>query len=506
MSLTRNVVASYASQTYVTLIGIVMVPLYIRYMGIEAYGLVGLFVMLQVWFQLLDMGLTATISREAARHDDGGGDALGLRRLLRLLEVFFVVVGALAASALGAGSGGVARHWLNVEHLPLAEVELAVRMMGALVALRWICGLYRGAISGFERLVWLGGFNAIAATARFVLVIPYFLVVGSGATDFFRFQLMVAVLELAILIVYTYRLLPKVRGGRHTPWKWQSLRGAFRFSMGIALTSSIWVFVTQTDKLILSKLLPLSVYAYFSLAVLVASTITLIGGPISAAVLPRMARLCAEDDNDRLVSVYRGATQLVGVLAVPVTLVLAIFGQQLLWAWTGDAEIANQAALALTLYSLGNGFLVLSAMPYYLQFAKGDLKLHVIGHMLFVTLLIPAMVLATMRWGVTGAGFSWLIANAAYFIGWVPMIHRRFFKNLHSKWLLNDLGPIIALTTAGAFVARLTVGTAATRLETIFNVAFVAVMLLLLAAAGSTRIRTAVLIGFRAAVARTASP
>ena len=46
MSLKRNIVASYASQAYVTLIGIIILPLYIKYMGAEAFGLVGFFTML----------------------------------------------------------------------------------------------------------------------------------------------------------------------------------------------------------------------------------------------------------------------------------------------------------------------------------------------------------------------------------------------------------------------------------------------------------------------------
>ena len=46
MSLKRNILANYVSQIYVTLIAIGMVPLYIEYMGAEAYGLVGFFAML----------------------------------------------------------------------------------------------------------------------------------------------------------------------------------------------------------------------------------------------------------------------------------------------------------------------------------------------------------------------------------------------------------------------------------------------------------------------------
>jgi hypothetical protein len=48
------------------------VPLYIKYLGIEAYGLIGIFVMLQAWLTLLDMG---ALGREMARFTGGGHDA-----------------------------------------------------------------------------------------------------------------------------------------------------------------------------------------------------------------------------------------------------------------------------------------------------------------------------------------------------------------------------------------------------------------------------------------------
>ena len=75
MSLKRNILANYASQIYVTLISIVMVPLYLRYMGAEAFGLVGFFATLQMWFNLLDMGLPQQWREK--RH------ALGVERWMR---------------------------------------------------------------------------------------------------------------------------------------------------------------------------------------------------------------------------------------------------------------------------------------------------------------------------------------------------------------------------------------------------------------------------------------
>lgn len=71
MSLKTNIISNYASQIYVTLVGIAVVPLYIKYMGAEAYGLVGVFTLLQTLFNMLDMGLSPTVARETARLSGG---------------------------------------------------------------------------------------------------------------------------------------------------------------------------------------------------------------------------------------------------------------------------------------------------------------------------------------------------------------------------------------------------------------------------------------------------
>ena len=125
MSLKRNILASYASQIYVTLVGILVLPLYINYMGAEAFGLVGFFAMLQVWFNLLDMGLTPTVARETARFRAGASDALNYRRLLRALQVIFFFVALLGGTAMVVFSGLLADGWLKVQTLPLAPPHSA---------------------------------------------------------------------------------------------------------------------------------------------------------------------------------------------------------------------------------------------------------------------------------------------------------------------------------------------------------------------------------------------
>lgn len=492
MSLKRNILASYATQIYVTLVGILILPLYLKYMGAEAYGLVGFFTMLQAWFNLLDMGLTPTVARETARFRGGATDATSYRRLLRALQLIFFAVALLGGGAMFVLSGHIADGWLKVQTLPFAQVKLALQLMALGVALRWMSGLYRGCISGSERLVWLGGFNAFVATLRFVGVLPVLIWVGQSPTVFFTYQLLVAVIELVGLAAKAYSLFPGVPAGQQLGWSPASLflpiKSVLKFSLTIAFTSSVWVLVTQTDKLLLSKLLPLADYGYFTLAVLAASGVMMISGPISGALMPRMARLQAEGDEAGLIALYRNATQIVAVIAIPACLVLAFFAEQVLWIWTGDAHAATQAAPVLRLYALGNGFLAIAAFPYYLQFAKGDLKLHLIGNALFVLLLIPALVWATWQYGVIGAGYAWLGVNSVYFLIWVPKVHSRFVKGLHTQWL-RDIGPTVCLAgLAGALIYCL--GTwPRERLSITMGIIMVSLAVMIVSAVGSSWVR-----------------
>ncbi len=489
MSLTRNIVANYAGQIYVALIGIVLVPMYVQYMGIEAFGLVGFFAMLQAWFMLLDMGLTPTMARETARYGGGSIDALTLRRLLRALEGVFVVVGVLGVLLLIGGSERIASDWLKVRELPQAEVQRAIVLMAMIVGLRWVCGLYRGAINGFERLVWLNVFNAGIATVRFALVVPFLIYVGSTPTHYFGFQLVVAVFELGFLVLMAYRLMPAVDAASHVPWDWRPLRGILKFSLTIAFTGAVWVLVTQTDKLLLSGLIPLTQYATFTLAVLVASGIMMISGPISAALLPRMTRLNAQGDENALIRLYRHATQMVAIVAVPAAATLALFSEPILWAWTGDRELARTAAPVLSLYALGNGFLALAAFPYYLQFAKGDLSLHLIGNLLFLLLFIPLLLWMTRTSGMLGAGYAWIIANVTPFIVWLPVVHRRFARGLHAQWLLHDIGAIALAAAVVAVCAWYFVPLPGGRIAVATSLAGIGACTLLSAMAGSSWLR-----------------
>ncbi|HMD01147.1 MAG TPA: polysaccharide biosynthesis protein, partial [Ferruginibacter sp.] len=59
-SIKIDIVANLVGKIWSALIAILFIPLYIKFLGIEAYGLVGFYVTLLGAITLLDLGLSAT--------------------------------------------------------------------------------------------------------------------------------------------------------------------------------------------------------------------------------------------------------------------------------------------------------------------------------------------------------------------------------------------------------------------------------------------------------------
>ena len=450
-----NVAASYVSQLYSGLIGIVVLPLYINFMGIEAFGLVGVFIMLQALANLLDMGLTPTAARETARFNGGSKSLSQYRSLMVALERVFFVIAIIIAVVIGIASDFLGTKWLRGSELSLDEIIFSVVVMGCIVALRWLGGLYRGVITGNERFVWLGTFNVAIATIRFVLVLPFLIYVGSSPTYFFGYQLFAAIVEITVIAVMAYKVMPSLKTKDSWFYSWTSLKPVLMFSSSIGFTTVIWIIVTQLDKLILSSILTLAEYGQFTMAVMAASGVMLAGAPISIVLMPLMAKLHAQSNNKEMIEEYRKGTQLACVIVISVSAVMAFFVYPVLYGWTGDLNLVKNIAPIFVLYTMGNTMLVLSAFPYYLQYAIGNLRLHVLGNIAFVIILVPSVIWAARSYGGMGAASVWFVTNSLFFLLWVPFVHSRLAPGLNYRWYTIDIFSIIIPTVVTAYLLNL---------------------------------------------------
>lgn len=449
MSLKWNIAANMAAQLYTALVAVLVLPAYLSIMGAEAFGLVGLYSLFQAWFVMFDLGTSQIAGREMARYRGGAMPALEFRRVLRAL---LVVSGALATVLVLASLSAVpfvTADWLGAHSLDPGHVTLAVSIMAVAAALRWQAGFLRGVIGGAEQQVLLSGIVMFFVTCRFLGVFPSLWLIAPTAEVFFVHQLVFTALELVVLALYMRRFLPPV--SEPIGFSLEVLRPLVRGSLAVFGASLAWYLASQADKLLLSGMLPLADFGYFSLATMAAAGLTTFTAPVALALSPNLTRQIAEGHRDEAVATYRRATQLIAALAGSVAIALSAASYPLMLAWSGDAGTAARTAPILALYAIGNGFTALAGFPYYLMFALGRLRLHLIGGALVFVVLVPLVLILGNRYGAVGAGMAWLAVNAAYVAVWTPIVHHAHAPGMHRQWLLEDVLAIIVPAAAVGF-------------------------------------------------------
>jgi O-antigen/teichoic acid export membrane protein len=472
-TLKKNLAASFVGNGWTALMAVVLVPLYIKFLGLEAWGLIGIFASLQAICALLDLGLSATLTREMARLSVREEKGQEMRDLTRTLELIYWGIAAVIGISVFALAPLIAHHWVQANQLPRTTIQHAIRVIGLAICLQWPFGLYSGGLLGLQRQVLLSCINVGIATLRGVGAILILWTVSSTLQAFFLWQVAVNLLQTCLAGLFLWRSLPKTETDAHFQSK--LLRDTWRFAAGISGITVMSVILTQMDKVILSRLLSLEMFGYYILAGAVATSIYLLVLPVFSALYPRFTQLVSLGDEEGLRELYHHSCQLMSVLILPVSIVMAFFSKEILFLWTGDLKIVEHTHLILSILAAGTALNSLMHLPYALQLAHGWTKLSLYTTIVAVLLLTPLIIQMTSLYGAVGAASVWVIFNGALVVIVIQLMHRRLQKGEQWRWYFEDVGLPLAVSIGAALLCLTFVPTGGLRLQLLMVLAGVTV-------------------------------
>lgn len=452
MSLKANVTANYLGQGWRALMQLAFIPVYIKYLGIEAYGLIGIFAILQAWLELLDMGMKPVLGREMARFVAGAHNAQSIRDLLRSIEIIATSIAVAIAIGIWAASGWLASDWLTAKSIPADVVARAFAVMGAVTALSFIESIYISSVVGLQQQVLQNVVSSVMATVRGLGAVSVLVWVSPTIEAFFLWQGVVSLITVAAYASVVYRSLP--RSSRPGRFSGLALVGIWRFAAGMMAITLLSLLLTQIDKILLSRLLTLEAFGYYALAGVVAGAVSMLVGPIASAFYPRFTELVTRGDELALRTAYHQGAQLVSVLAGAATVVLMMFGDRVLLLWMSDPVLAHQVAPLMAVLALGTMLNGLMWMPYQMQLAHGWTGLVIKTNIVAVCILVPAIFWAVPRYGAIGAAWAWVALNASYVLISIHFMHRRILPTEKWRWYGEDIALPLAVAAATGWLCR----------------------------------------------------
>jgi O-antigen/teichoic acid export membrane protein len=404
VTVARNVSTRWLAIIVDTLLGLVMLPLNLAYLGPAAYGLWALTASITIHFSLLHLGYGGSMVKFMAQYRA----QKSVQAVNEIASTLFFVFAAAGVLAYGIAVL-VAFNIDAVFHLTPAQASVGQTLLLIIaipVALNFPFSVYGGIVTGFQRQHVNGGIAIgvsvlVAAVNATVLVMGYGLITLVTATT---------VVRVAAYFLYRWnalRIYPALKI-RWSLFCWKRLREVTGFSVYTLVIDCANRLNYQCDTLVIGAFLgaaPIALWTAASRIILGTQTLT---NQLNGVLFPTVVDCATAGRRDRLREIFLQGLQLSLVMVVPIATALVVLGDPLIRAWVGPQMLGSVPALQILAVAVairvGNG-----TATTLLKGAGGHRMLAAVNFAVGVGNVLLSILLVR-RFGLAGVAFATLAA------------------------------------------------------------------------------------------------
>jgi len=449
----RDVVSGLAARVFPGLASVLSVPLLVQVLGPQHYAAIGIFLTVQALSGLLDVGLAASIGRQAAWLT---GSNAALREFGALLHSFEIPYLSMAALILLIGmiagrSILLAAFHLEPESIGLNSTGIAFLFAG--IAARFPLSLYFGYLSGRRYIQTANYIYLITECARIPGALALMVWVGPNLSLFFAWQFFIGVIASATAIAFSYKITLVAR----VPPDWRGMMELRGVLLGAGQMLLLFGLANNLDKFFLPRFVSASEYGIYVAVGQLAISNFLIAQPILAAFQPRLLGAMAASDERSMHQIFLAAAGVTIALCCAFMVGTVTATPAILHLWVGERGVGF--GWVLILIAAGYGFVGLSQLamtihqgvgryfPTPLIFAAAIVVVPIIGY------------LTLSRIDVTSVAALWMLIYACEFLAGA-FAFRLYAPRLLPIWIAYVILPLLVALLAGALLATWTHGLA----------------------------------------------
>ena len=433
----KQLLLTYIAQGWSSFLSVASIPIFIRQLGVDAYAFVGLLLAMCAVLSLVDVVATPVVNLEIAtlkdRIDSKSQIYSGFVTLERLASL--LLLPALLLVYLVSWS--ISTNW-QINNMQEVGAPINILLLLAFISMLKIPeAIYKTYTLAFELHDVFSFVTIIVTSIRWILGIFIVSVFNLGLLEFFGFYLCATFIGICIyrLSLKKYFATSKIKA----VIDYSILTRNLRLIKGVITIAVVSLLLTQIDKLIVGKSLGITDFAYYTLCTNIAAAIFLTISPITQVAFPKIANAVAKNDNLHLRSIYHLVCRAIAIVVSSIVCVGAYNAVSLLYLWTGDMDIAINAAPVLKLMLLSVLFNSIAWGPYQIQLAYGWTSLNIKLSLVLLPLYVAGLILSTYLFGVVGVAVCATVLNFTFAIIGTYYMHIKVLPGDFLMWLRKDV-------------------------------------------------------------------
>jgi O-antigen/teichoic acid export membrane protein len=437
--LLRNSLWNLSGSALPMVVALATVPLLIRALGIEGYGIVTLVGSVIGYFAVLDINLTAGSIKYLAEHH-AARDRRRFAETFWFGIFFYGLLGLLGAAAIFLAAETLVIRFFKVSDAAYEATVLAFQIgaLGFLLSqLQNYLLVVPQALQRYDRSAQSEAFFGIVVNLASVAAA----IAGMGIVGVIMARVGVA----AVNILYLVWLIRRFRLHLRFRWPRKEVRTALTsFSAYAYLSKLASVMHQHADKLIVGALAGPVALTFYTVPVTLAGRILGLTYRLSSVIYPRASALAASGRIEELRPVYLGVMRYVTYINLAALGMIVLAGEEFLRRWVGE-EFVQQGYPVLVLVTVA--FLVdsLTNIPSLVNDALGHPR--ITGRFALANGVVGvAMVyVGTSLAGIIGAASGHLIASVTMGFSFLIFVHGRTVPISFGETLRKGLGRSLAV-------------------------------------------------------------
>lgn len=403
------------------LTALIAVPITVRGLGADAYGLLALVTALTGFLGLMELGLGTAIVRYLSfyRALNQGRPMLGI---LRFAVVWFGAVGLIGGVVLFVGAQWFAQSLLKIppDMVPTAVAVIRISAFGFFTGMLVSVGaaipqsFLRYDLSAIMTVV----FGTLGSAGPAVLVL-----LGQGLVAIVAFGVATDVLAVLCYALITVRLFEPIDKSAGPSWR-SIRRVTLRFAGVAALNQIHSVVASQASRVVVGAASGVAAAGYYQVPSLLASRVNTMLARAAYVVFPTASGMQARNDADGIKNLYLRTSRLFFVINGSVTMAMCALAYPLLALWVGP-KYAQEGAAALAIFSVTSAINATTMAASYVNLSAVRPGVNLAFAFSNSVIALVTVYPLTVHWGVTGASLAGLLGATN-----VPLFFWYVHKNI----------------------------------------------------------------------------
>jgi O-antigen/teichoic acid export membrane protein len=397
----RNSFLTLCSELWTLLIVFATMPIVIRALGKDVFGLFSLAWVVLGYMAMLDFGVSRAATKFVSEHLSR--DQLGaVERVCRTALASNFVLGLSGGAIVYAVAPLLTSHVFHVPPQLQPEAHRILIALAVSIPILLIQAVIRAVLSAYQRFGSISLLNALALTLQWGSAC-IMAVRGFQVAEIVIICVSIRALATVGFAVILARIDPAFLGLRFSDF--DELWRLLRFGGWVTISQLMTPIFLYLDRILIASLISVGALTIYVIPYEVITRVRVVPASLVSALFPSLSEHSGIAAKDSLIRLYSESLKYMIVILLPCFLVLAFLGSDIINAWVGP-DYAEWGGRVLRIMAGGALLNSLAYVPYSALVALGRPDLPAKFHLAELPLYIALSLVLIPRWGIAGAAWA----------------------------------------------------------------------------------------------------